>query len=142
MKTLALRFGETFSPECGTIAAHQQVIDEKGYVWWGKTGATVSKPKIDETLKTGKILLIRSGKLERYWAYIDNVMTTVPDDTECIPAYYRSMTEKFKVWFRITRIEITDREVMSKCIVISSQSPLSLASKHSMNPCFFIEYKE
>lgn len=29
MKTLALRFGETFSPECGTIAAHQQVIVEK-----------------------------------------------------------------------------------------------------------------
>lgn len=52
MKTLALRFGETFSPECGTIATHQQVIDEKGCVWWGKTGASVSKPKMENYIKS------------------------------------------------------------------------------------------
>ena len=38
MKTIALRFGETFSPEGGTIKAHQEVIDSCGYVWYGKLG--------------------------------------------------------------------------------------------------------
>ena len=33
MKTIALRFGEQFAPECGTIAAHQQLISEKEFVW-------------------------------------------------------------------------------------------------------------
>jgi hypothetical protein len=28
MKTIALRFGEHFAPPCGTIAAHQEIIDE------------------------------------------------------------------------------------------------------------------
>ena len=42
MKTIALRFGETFSPDCGTIIAHQQVIDKLGYVWYGKTGAALA----------------------------------------------------------------------------------------------------
>ncbi|MGE9977058.1 hypothetical protein [Bariatricus sp. HCP28S3_C2] len=32
MKTIALRFGEHFSPECGTIAAHEEIIDKLGYV--------------------------------------------------------------------------------------------------------------
>ena len=36
MKTIALRFGEHFSPACGTIAAHQEIIDKSGYVWYGK----------------------------------------------------------------------------------------------------------
>lgn len=142
MKTLAMRFGETFSPRCGTISAHLDVITDKGYVWWGKTGSIVSKPKIEKVLETGKVLLIRSGKIERYWAYVDEISTAVPEDTDCIPEYYRNMTEKFKVWFKITKIEFADKDVMAKCTVVSSGSPLTTASKHSMNPCFFIEYNE
>lgn len=38
MRTIALRFGETFSTDCGTIAAHQRIIDMLGYVWYGKLG--------------------------------------------------------------------------------------------------------
>lgn len=29
MKTIALRFGEHFSPDCGTISAHQKIITKK-----------------------------------------------------------------------------------------------------------------
>lgn len=137
-----MRFGETFSPRCGTIKAHQDVIAERGYVWWGKTGATISNDKIAKALESRKILLIRSGKTERYWAYIEDISTTLPKDFDCIPKYYRDMTEKFKVWFKITKFELADKDVMAKCKVVSSGSPLSVASKHSMNPCFFIEYKE
>ena len=32
MKTIAMRFGEHFAPECGTIVAHQDIIDKFGYV--------------------------------------------------------------------------------------------------------------
>ena len=38
MKTIALRFGETFSPPCGTIIAHQRIIDKLGYICYGKHG--------------------------------------------------------------------------------------------------------
>ena len=52
MKTIALRFGEHFSPECGTIAAHQAIIDKLGYVWYGKLGIPVNKKIISEIEKT------------------------------------------------------------------------------------------
>ena len=39
MKTIALRYGEHFAPQCGTIAAHQELINELGYAWYGKMGA-------------------------------------------------------------------------------------------------------
>ena len=32
LKTIALRFGDKFAPEEGTIAAHNKVIESKGYV--------------------------------------------------------------------------------------------------------------
>ena len=54
MKTIALRFGEHFSPDCGTIAAHQEIIDKLGYVWYGKMGSTVS----DKLLPTLNPLII------------------------------------------------------------------------------------
>ena len=70
MKTIALRFGEHFSPDCGTIAAHQAVIDKYGYVWYGKMGAPVSSKAQSAVMNNEppRILLIRSGRAERYWA--------------------------------------------------------------------------
>ncbi len=142
MKTLALRFGETFSPECGTIKAHKQVIDELGYVWFGKSGSAVADAKISEmkALGTDRILLIHSGGFDRWWAYIDDINKETP--LNGVPDYYKNNASKFKTWFKIVRFEEAPRDIMSKCIVISSKSRLSEASKYSMNPCFFIEYED
>lgn len=142
MKTLALRFGETFSPPCGTIKAHQQVIDELGFVWYGKSGAAVSDQKLIEikTKDTDRILLIHSGGFDRWWAYIEDVSKEVP--CQGIPDYYKDNATKFKTWFKITRIEEAPKDIMSKCTVVSSKSRLSEASKYSMNPCFYIEIND
>lgn len=142
MKTIALRFGETFSPRCGTIEAHQQVIKKYGYVWYGKLGSSISDSKLDlmKNEKTKKILLIHSGGIDRYWAYYDEISKEKPKNH--YPRYYSDMADKFKVWFKITRIESAPKDIMSKCTVVSSKSVLSVASKYSMNPCFFIECEE
>ena len=97
MKTLALRFGETFSPTCGTIKAHQQVIDKLGYVWYGKIGSTIadSKLKIMKEERTDKILLIHSGGFDRWWAYIVEITKDTPENG--IPDYYHSDSKKFKM---------------------------------------------
>ena len=142
MKTLALRFGETFSPECGTIEAHKKVVDKLGYVWYGKTGSPVSDQKLNEMKKEGtnKILLIHSSGLDRHWAYIEEISKEIPKKR--IPSYYVDMAYKFKTWFKITKIEEAPRDIMSKCYVISSKSVLSEASKYSMNPCFYITIED
>ena len=88
MKTIALRFGEHFSPECGTIAAHQELLDELGYVWYGKMGNPVTKRIIDElkAQEDTRILLINSGKADRYWAYVSEITRDIPY-LKGIPAY-------------------------------------------------------
>lgn len=141
MKTVALRFAENFAPNGGTIAAHQQVIDDLGYVWYGKLGSPVSQAVANELLSNSdpRILLIHSGGQERYWAHIDAIQRSQPEVAE-IPAYYRDIADKFKCWFRILSFERAANSVMSNCTVVSSGKKLTEASRHSMSPYFIILY--
>lgn len=143
MKTIALRFGEQFSPDCGTIAAHQAVIDELGYVWYGKLGNPVRKNIAKELISQDdlKILLIHSGKYERYWAHVVDIKWNIPN-SEGIPSYYRDMTDKFKTWFKISSFEPAPKNILSKCLVISSGALLGEVSSRSMSPYFIISYDE
>ena len=143
MNTIALRFGEHFSPECGTIAAHQEIIDRLRYVWYGKLGATVNIKVREELQKQEhpKILLINSGKTARYWANISEISLEQPPVDE-FPVYYHEKAEKMKTWFKVISFEIAPKGIMAQCAVASSGSPLSEASKHSMSPYFKIIYNE
>jgi len=143
MKSIALRFSENFSPKDGTIAEHQKIIDQKGYAFYGKMGSSVSKKNRDLVLSEEyhKILLIHSGGIKRYWAYIDKIVDERPPLDE-FPAYYHDIADKFKTWFRITRFEEAPRNVLALCTVSSSGAILSEASRHSMSPYFLIDCEE
>ncbi|MCR5797610.1 MAG: hypothetical protein K6G63_06790 [Eubacterium sp.] len=140
MKTVALRFADNFAPEMGTIEAHNAVINKYGFVWYGKLGAAISQKIIEEILKNNnpKILLIHSGKADRYWAYIENIQHELPERKQ-IPDYYRDNAGIFKTWFKVTRIESAPNNVLSRCRVVSSHRPLSEVSKSSMSPYFIVE---
>ena len=142
MKTIALRFADRFAPEEGTIRAHQHIIDMYGFVWYGKMGNTVSDTVLNELMKNPvtRILLIHSGKSDRYWAYINAAQKERPNDIY-IPDYYRNNRENFKTWFRVTRFEVAPGDILSKCIVPSSGNTLSYTSRHSMSPYYIIEYE-
>ena len=143
VKTVALRYADNFAPECGTIAAHRELIDELGFVWYGKLGSPISKEAADMILESGdpKILLIHSGSQERFWAHVKEIRRSTPPQAE-IPEYYRSNADKFSCWFRVSRFEKAPKDIMSKCIVSSSGKKLSSASRHSMSPYFKIELDE
>ena len=142
MKTIALRFAENFAPKCGTIKAHEEIIDKHGYVWYGKLGSAVSFKVISTILSNDepKILLIRSGRSERYWAYVTDITNKCPPSDE-IPTYYRNGSDKFKTWFKVTRFELTDKNIMSQFVVASSKQELGIISKASLSPYFIIESK-
>ena len=94
---------------------------------------------MDEIMKydNPKILLIHSGKTGRYWAYIDKIQHEIPE-REFIPEYYRANASTFKTWFKINSIVPAAKDVLSKCVVASSQRPLAEVSKSSMSPYFII----
>ena len=143
MKTVALRFSDNFAPDEGTILAHDAVISQHGYVWYGKLGSPVSQNVINDILQNEepKILLIHSGRSDRYWAYIERIQHEIPDKKH-IPSYYRSNAGIFKTWFKVVRVENAPRNVLSRCKVVSSNRPLSEVSKSSMSPYFIINVEE
>ena len=117
MKTIALRFSDSFAPSDGTIAEHCKMIDEFGFVWYGKLGARVSKPIIDSIMdnEVPRILLIHSGKTKRYWEFVDCISYDAPPNNT-IPSYYRNDAENFKTWFRIPHRNIM-REILQYSIM-------------------------
>ncbi len=140
MTTVALRFSDNFAPDSGTIMEHLKVIEEKGYVWYGKLGTPLG-PQIIQTLMENvkkRILLIHSGTAKRYWAYYSDVRRTLPDLKD-IPDYYRNKADSFNTWFKITAIERAPADVLSTCVVKSSGNTLSNVSRHSLSPYFIIE---
>lgn len=143
MKSIALRFSENFSPEDGTIAEHQKIIDKKGYVFYGKMGSLVSAKNRELILaeENPKILLIHSGGVRRYWAYIDKISDERPLFDE-FPEYYHGIADKFKTWFRVSLFEDAPRNVLALCTVSSSGTTLSEASRHSMSPYFVIDCED
>lgn len=142
IKTIALRFSDNYAPKEGMIKLHQDVIDKFGYVWYGKFGNKISKEIIEEQLKTSdpKILLIKSGSVERYWLHFQSHQVETPE-LDKIPEYYRKSCQDIKCWFKVTNFEKAEKNVLSKCYILSSGDCLSNASRHCLNPYFKIEYK-
>lgn len=142
MRTIALRYSDNYAPEEGMLYHHEKIIDEFGYVWYGKFGNRISKDIIREQLDTEdpKILLIKSGSVERYWLHFQEHKETIPE-LDKIPEYYRNNCDNIQCWFKVTDFEKAEKDVLSKCFVLSSGDCLSNASKHSMNPYFKIEYR-
>ncbi len=143
MKTIALRFSDGFAKPSGTIAEHKKVIDNLGFVWYGKLGAQVSARMCQIIMENEepRILLIHSGKTMRYWAYIDGISKETPP-VEGIPEYYRADAKLFRTWFRVRKIEEAEKNVMSMCVVSSSGASLSQVSRHSMSPYFIIDFAD
>lgn len=142
MRTIALRFADNFAPPEGTIAAHQEVLDQYGCVWFGKLGQPISISVAESILdlENPSILLIHSGSYKRYWAFVDLIQRESPPD-ELIPQYYRTKADEFHTWFRIKRFESASKDVMQHYIVASSGKILSNASRYSMSPYFIIKPK-
>ena len=143
MKTIALRFADNIAPQDGTIAEHERIIEQMGFVWYGKFGTRVSEKVRAEIMSNDerRILLIHSGTSKRYWLHIDEISYETPE-LAGVPEYYRDISGTVKTWFKVTRIEKADKSVMAKCTVASSGSPLSAVSRQSMSPYFIIDYNE
>ncbi|RHO30990.1 hypothetical protein [Roseburia sp. AM16-25] len=142
-KTIALRFSDNFAPPDGTILEHQKMIDQNGFVWYGKLGNRISQKVANEIMSWDepRILLIHSGKTKRYWVYISEIKLEIPD-LSFVPEYYRNIASKFGGWFKIIRINEAPRDVLTNCVVASSGAVLGDASKHSMSPYFIINVGE
>ena len=138
MKSVALRFGDAFAPPCGTIKAHERILKKKGYVWYGKIGLGISPKGVKAMLDSHKMLLIHSGKMDRYWLTVSEVSNKMPAQGD-YPDYYGDKTNHINTWIKVIGIEQAPGDILSACRLVSNNRPLADVSKTSMSPFFIIE---
>lgn len=139
VKTVAIRYSDNIAP-LGTIEEHRRVIEKYGFAWFGKFGSPIAAKVAEEImlLADPRILLIKSGGAERYWACIGEISRT-PPPKEHVPNYYQHLRNDIQCWLKVYTFERASKDIMSRCIVASSGRLLSESSKSSLSPFFIIE---
>ncbi len=138
MKTIALRFSDNFAPKSGTIAEHEKVLAEKGFVWYGKLGNRISPKILSSILTNGptKILMIKAGSPERYWATLEEYSY---EKQNIHPEYYGQEVVNMNTWLKITKFEQAEVDILKRCIIPSTGNRLSDIYKKTMGSYFNIE---
>lgn len=122
-----------------TIEEHLNILNKKGYVWYGKIGRTPSREYFDLRLPQGPIivLLVQPGRyfITTCIAY----STSTPSDTN-YPEYYKSKefsTYNFSFWVKLTSIvEVKNSDVLENVVIKSSGNYLRSALQGSISPMF------
>lgn len=137
-KQAVIRYANVNGIKC--IDEHQKVLDKEGYVWFGKIGAKVKKTILSDLLEKKSNYIILKAPKETYFCTFTDFCEEIPKDN-CFPDYYKSnfdSLDDFSMWFKITAmIPITNPEILSNIVVISSRNRLSNACLQSMSAHFF-----
>jgi hypothetical protein len=144
---LAVRYGEHFSPPDGTIAVHREILQNEGYVWFGKMGAKIGGPRtaaLREQIEAGietPLILVRARVNGRtvHYCRISSFTRERPskEESHCIPSYYRRR-EDVGVWFRLTSMDQVRPGWLNDATVCSSQRPLPQTLATSVASFFYV----
>lgn len=121
---------------------HREVIEFKGYCWFGKIGVVPSQKAIDAITKeaTPKIILYSQGK--GYVADVSEIRYEKPDNG--YPEYYNDeLFDKLifpKSYFKLLDIQALSNEDLSKLRIVSSGRQAIETFNRSMSSFFFAEY--
>ena len=143
MKTVVLKFSDSFAPKEGTIEEHNKIIDKYGFVWYGKKGNVINSLLTDEInnydIQDRKIILVKSVTHECYIAEIEKIENYVKPENKYIPEYYWDWKNNINCWIKIKCFKKVDKSILQKATVCSSQRTLSEAFYHSMTPIFIVD---
>lgn len=118
-RTVILRFRDLVTENDATIAIHKDMIDKKGYVWWGWWNKGNEKVPFDEfCVLKGEIenqpeyfYLMDSGQEKLYKAKCVGIKCSKNDkklspEIEYTPNYYNE--QKYYAWFKFDAVEKCD----------------------------------
>ena len=138
-KFLVVRFGNNIVEDC--VNKHQDVIEQKGYCWFGKIGVVPSKKVLQSVFEEEFPTLVL---YTRNKAYICELLDTTEDKpVEGYPNYYEE--ELFntgrnpKIYFKLKSMQMWELSELNKCVVCSSRNNLMQTLNKSMSSSFFAE---
>ncbi len=132
-----LRFSD--KNKINTIKEHKEILNQKGYVWYGKIGVTPLKKYFDEHLKDSSTLVLLTQPGNYYIAECVEYSLEKPNDSE-YPKYYDSVDFsgfKFTSWYKLVSItEVSNKDVLENVVIKSSGNYLRSSLQGSMSPMF------
>lgn len=134
---ICIRYSDLKSIDCAY--EHKKVIQETGYVWFGKIGSKPRRDALDKILEEDVSYIILKSKKECYICTFNKYLENIPEDKN-YPAYYDESfkIENFSIWFRLTSmIKIEDNNILDNIIVKSSRNKLINSCNSSMASHFF-----
>lgn len=137
---LCLRFVNVGNFDC--INKHIEIIDEKGYVWFGKIGVKPSLSRLENMINEGVGYIILKSPEKEYFCKYEQYSFDKPEKN-MYPNYYDDKSllghRDFSIWFKLIEIiEVKDKSVMDKVVVKSSMQPILPVTKRSMTSLFYV----
>lgn len=135
---LCLRYVDVGGFDC--IKEHLKVIDQKGYVWFGKIGNKPMASKLRRILREGDGYLLLKSPRKSHLCIFNSFSEESPENAD-YPEYYSSEIlpdRQFSMWFRITSIsDALGPTVLRNIILISSRSTIVETAQASMASHFY-----
>ncbi len=118
------------------ISSHNEVCKLNGSAWMMKAGKRTSIEKINNVLKKGGWMILRSPKSEgskSYLAHFSEFSEEIPSDSN-YPAYYQEILEEendevFSMyndyqWFHLTQICSLPEKYIPEIVLTNTQKPI------------------
>lgn len=132
-QTIILRFRDLVTENNDTILRHKEMIDKKGYVWWGWWNKGNEKTPYDEfSILKGRVeespkefFLMDSGQEKLYKAICLDMKCSQTSkiqspELDFTPSYYNA--QKYYAWFKFDKIEECDTKVLKEYTYVEIDS--------------------
>lgn len=149
IKNILIRFSDNMFSVGNVIDYHQEVINQSGFVWFGKIGSPIGQNHIDEINKQieeniqSTLFLVKGNRKKQtfYKAKILRLQKEFPENEKnAIPQYYfdKDLIKNMKFWAKITDIQEVMSEDINKIKVIGSVNTIDETLYRSSSGHFFV----
>lgn len=145
---LVVRFSDTMFSAGNVVELHNAVATERGSVWFGKLGHTLSQNRVDllnqqVEKKISTFLYLVKGNRKRSTAYrtlLMHVQKEKPQDDSFIPHYYfeKEIIQYMNAWIKIGQIMPIEMAEMDNLKAINSVFPIAETLKLSSSGYFLV----
>ena len=128
---LLIRFSDNLFSAGDVISLHQQVIEQKGVVWFGKLGTPIAQRHIEainiqtQNKNPSFLFLVKGNRRKStfYRANIEMLSSALPkNEKDLIPPYYFKLkiAKHMKFWAKLSDIKSITESEMQKIQVVGS----------------------
>ena len=146
---IVIRFSDNLFSVGDVVAKHNAVVENNGYVWFGKMGSPISQGRMDLlntqiAKNTPTFVYFVKGIRNKSTFYRADVLAISREinlsEKEAIPKYYqeKELTQFMKTWLKILEISQIEESAMSTLKTTSSIFRLQDTLVRSSSGYFFV----